>query len=124
MFDHKNFALNGLFPGLVSTRSVANLGHFEIEVIIEPVPSGGGGGGFYQPQKQVITKYKVKIRITRKGKVWAYEKIVGTTTAKVIAKLLKKKVEIPIVSVSNTSMVEQTEPQIKVTVNVNSNSKT
>lgn len=115
MFDHKNFALNGLFPGLVTTRSVANLGHFEIEVIIEPV-APSGGGGFYQPLKPSITKYKVKIRVTRKGKVWEYEQIVGSTTAKVLAKVLKKKVAEPIISVVHKSMVEENEPIIKVTI--------
>ena len=116
MFNHKNFALNGLFPGLVTTRSVANLGSFEIEVIIEPVTPSGGGGGFYHPLKPSDTKYKVKIRVTRNGKLWEYEKVVGSTIARVVAKVIRKKLAEPSILVTNTSMVENTEPVIKVTI--------
>ena len=123
MFNHKNFALNGLFPGLVSTRSVANLGHFEIEVIIEPVyPQGGGGGYVPRPLNDRPTKYRIVIRITRNGKTWKYEQIVSTAVAKVTAKLIGKTLVEPTVSVVNTSMVQQNE--VKVTANVNSKIKT
>jgi hypothetical protein len=117
VFDHKNFALNGLYPGMTSTRSIANLGHFEVEVTIEPVGPGFGGGGYYEPYSPSSTKYKVKMRITRKGKTWEYEQIVGSTTAKIIAKVIKVKVAEPAVSVINTSMVSN--PEVKVKVNVN-----
>jgi hypothetical protein len=84
-------ALNGLFPGLVTTRSVANLGVFEIEVIIEPTYPGGGGG--YVPGAKP-DKYKVTIRVTMKnGRVWNYSRVVTNTIARVIAKLTGVKFE-------------------------------
>jgi len=111
VFDHKNFALNGLFPGLVTTRSVANLGHFEIEVTIT---STGGGGAIF-PLGNKSNKYKVRIRVTRNGKTWEYESEVGSTMAKVIAKVMKTKIAEPSVSYTGISMAESREPQIKVT---------
>lgn len=68
MFSHKNLALLGLFPGLVTHRSVANLGHFEIEVIVKPVQptTTGGGSGWLHP----IKDHEVTVRITRHGKTW------------------------------------------------------
>jgi hypothetical protein len=75
----------------------------------------GGGGGYGFNFGSDSYKYKVKIRITRKGKTWEYETIVGQTTAKVLAKVIKKRVEAPTVSLVNTSMVESVEPIIKVT---------
>jgi hypothetical protein len=117
MFYHQNLALNGLFPGITTHRSVANLGHFEIEVIITPVPYSMGGGGYsYTPTGVGTDKYSIKIRITRKGKVWDYEKIVGVTTAKVFAKVIGKKITTPTISVLSTSMVEQVAPIIKVKI--------
>lgn len=92
MFNHKNFATGGLFPGLVSTRSIANLGHFDIEIIIEPVyPGTGGGFGIAKPDK-----YKVTFRVTTKnGKVWNYSKTVSVATARVVARISKIKMEEP-----------------------------
>jgi hypothetical protein len=37
MFEHRNMALDGMFPGLQSTFSIALRGEFETEVIIVPV---------------------------------------------------------------------------------------
>lgn len=115
MFDHRNLATEGLYPGLVSTFSIAVLGALEIEVIIEPVvPSVGGGGyGVVLPRKD---KYKIKIRVKRKDKVWNYESIVSSTTAKVIAKLMRVEKKEPEVVLENvTARVKQDiEPQIKV----------
>lgn len=111
VFDHRNFATQGLYPGLVSTRSVANLGHFEIQVIIEPVSQGGGG---WAPVGLSYDKYRIRIIVTRKGKTWEYEQIVSSTTAKIVAKVLKKKVAEPTISV-NSRIIESNEPEIKVT---------
>jgi hypothetical protein len=116
VFDHRNFATHGLFPGLVTTSSIANLGHWSVEVIIEPVVPTGGGGGFYTPLKPDITKYRVRIRITRKGKVWEYDKVVNLATAKVVAKVIGKTIQSPSITVGKTSMVEQVDPVIKVTI--------
>lgn len=117
MFNHKNAAVDGLYPGMTTHRSIANLGLFDVEITIEPQPSGSGGGGYYSPLNVGPTKYKVKIRITRKGKTWEYEQIVGLTTAKVLAKVTKIKIAEPTVSLVKTSMVEQTEVKVKVNVN-------
>lgn len=117
MFNHKNAAVEGLYPGMTTHKSIANLGLFDFEITIEPQPpSGFGGGGFYSPLNVGPTKYKVKIKITRKGKTWEYEQIVGLTMAKVLAKVTKIKIAEPTFSIVNTSMVENTEPVIKVKI--------
>lgn len=96
---------------------MANLGHFEIEVIIEPVyPNYGGGGWSPAPLGSATDKYIIRIRVRRKDKTWEYETVVRNTTAKVVAKLIGKKIDQPIVELVNTSMVENTTPTIKVTV--------
>lgn len=110
-------ALNGLFPGLVTTRSVANLGTFEIEVIIEPIrPSGGGG---YVPGDRK-DKYKVTIRISMKsGKTWKLERIVSNTLARVVARLMKIKLEVeetPQIVVHSVTATTESKPDIKVHV--------
>ena len=69
MFNHKNFALNGLFPGLVSHRSIANLGHFEVEIIVQPLPADQvkvGGSGWLSP----IQDHVIIVRIKKDDKVW------------------------------------------------------
>lgn len=139
MFNHKSFATEGLFPGLVTHRSIANLGSFEFEIelilldvegsgkvgnvegsgsVVPPIitPEGGGGGLLWEPARFGTNKYKVRIRITRKDKTWEYETDVSQATAKVLAKMLQTRVEKPTVSISNISMVENVEPKIKVTV--------
>ena len=116
MFDHKNLATEGLYPGLVSTFSIAVLGALEIEVIIEPVvPGFGGGGGFdvVLPRKD---KYKLRIIVRRKGKTWNYETIITDTTARVIAKIAGvKKKEASVVVESVQAKIDREEPTIKVT---------
>ena len=115
MIDHRNFALNGLFPGLVTTRSVANLGAFEVQVIIEPVQDLGGGGYSYHPYSPQLDKYKIRIIVTRKNKKWEYETIVGSTTAKIAARILNKKVAEPSIKVV-TNIRDSEQPTVKVTV--------
>lgn len=116
MFDTRNFATGGLYPGLVSTFSVASLGHLEIQVIIEPVfPEGGGaaGPGILRPRKD---KYKVKIIVRRKGKTWKYETTVSSITANVVAKFAGLVLKQPAVVVENVVAKVQTveEPTIRV----------
>ncbi len=112
MFDHKNFATGGFFPGRVTTRSIANLGSFEIEVIIEPVQPTGGGGGYYQPSKK--DKYKIRIRVSSKGRKWEYESIVNSLTAKVVAKLSGITLKAPEVQVKSVTVSQKITPTIKV----------
>lgn len=91
MFDHRNLAVEGLFPGLVTTQSVANLGLFDIEVIIQPIPVGGGGG--YAPTLKP-DKYQVTIRVTMKnGRRWTYTRVVSNTLARVFARLARINLE-------------------------------
>lgn len=113
MFNHKSFATGGLFPGLVTTRSVANLGSFEIEVIIEPVSPGVGGGGYHQPVK---AKYKIKIRVTRKNKVWDFESEITDVTARVMAKILRVELKKePTVQVTSAK-IKTNDPSVKVKI--------
>lgn len=110
MFDTRNFALLGLYPGITSTRSIANLGQFEVEIIIEPeVPSLGGGSGYISP---VPSKYILTIRVSRKGKTWETKSKISITTAKVIAKFLRK--ELPTVEVVDTKVIYKEEPTVEV----------
>lgn len=116
MFNHKSFATGGLFPGLVTTRSIANLGAFEIEVIIEPptpTPVTGGGGGYQRPIK---AKYKIKIRVTRKNKVWNFESEVNDVTARVMAKILRVDLKKePTVEVTSAK-IKTNNPSVKVKI--------
>jgi hypothetical protein len=98
----------------VTHRSIANLGSFTIEITIEPVGPTGGGYTYSPPSRS--TKYKIKIRVSRRGRVWEYEKLVSSTTANVFAKVINKKVVEPTVSIINTSMVEHKEPEIRVSI--------
>jgi len=115
VFDHKNLAVDGLFPGLATHMSIANLGSFGVQVIIEPVSYGGGGGYVTAPTGFKTDKYRIRIIVTRKGKRWSYERIVSTNTAKVIAKLAKIELNVPSISVGNITVNESAEPVVKVT---------
>lgn len=101
----------GLYPGLVSTFSIAALGQFEIELIPEPpeIPSYGGGPGLLLSPQPV--KYLLKIRVTRRGKTWNHESRISVTTAKVIAKFLGR--ELPTVAVLDTRVKQET-PEVEV----------
>lgn len=104
-------AVHGLYPGIVSTRSIANLGHFEIEVIIEPVAPGGVGGGYGGSRKS--EDYKITIRVTRKGKLWTQSYVVKKVVAKVFARILKRTNPF---GVNVTSVNIQENDEVKVTV--------
>lgn len=114
MFDHRNFALLGLYPGLVSTFSVAGLGQLEITLTpIEPeFQPGLGGGGYYGPRISSPTKYLLKIRITRKGKTWESQSTISSTFAKVLAKFIGR--ELPSVSVSQHQVITKEQPGIEI----------
>lgn len=89
-FFHRNFATHGLFPGITSHRSVANLGQYEIEIIVKPVTPtvGGGGGGWLHP----IKDREITIRITKNGETWETTQVTSKYFAdgliKVFAKLV------------------------------------
>lgn len=86
-FDHENFAVNGLYPGLVTTRSIANIGHLKVEVIIEPLGPGRGIADTTRLSKKK-DKYKVTIRVTYKSRVYEYTSIVSSWIASIYARLL------------------------------------
>ena len=67
MFYHRNLATHGLFPGVTTHRSVANLGHYEVEIIIRPVTGGGGGGTKWLTP---IKDREIIIRVTKDGETW------------------------------------------------------
>jgi hypothetical protein len=113
MFDHKNLALGGFYPGLVTTRSIANLGTFDVEVIIPPVvPSGGGGGYFPVARNQKPERYRVTVRVSYNGKRYEDSVIVDDYEARVIAK--KNGIKIftetdPMVSLNGVQVTDQQE---------------
>jgi hypothetical protein len=113
VFDPRSFATDGLYPGLFSTLSFAVIGAFDVEVTIVPVTPTGGGGGYSAPIKP---KYKIRIKVTRKNRVWNFESEINDRTARVIAKVLKidKKKE-PEVKVTSAS-VKTNEPSVKVKI--------
>lgn len=102
MFDHRSLATDGLFPGLVSTFSVAIAGALLLDVIIEPIIRPSGGGGYVPGARK--DKYKVTIRVSRNGKIWKYERVVTNTAARVLAKVLQVKLpEEPQITVHSVS---------------------
>lgn len=119
MFDHKNMAVEGLYPGLQTTFSIAMGGVFETEVIITPVvPSVGGGGWAPAPLHLRAKNFKVTVRVRYNG-VWYEEtQIVDEHQARVIAKLKGIKqfsTGNVMVSVNGIQIFEQ--EQIQVIVN-------
>lgn len=87
-FDHENFALNGLYPGMVTTRSIANIGHLKVEVIIQPITDVGRGTADTTRLSKKKDKYLVTIRVTYKTRVYEYSREVGRWEANVYAKML------------------------------------
>lgn len=98
----------------MTTRSIANLGAYEVEVIIEPVRPLYGGGGFVPGAP--LDKYKIKIRITKDGKSWRYEQTVSNRSARVLARLLRVKMpEEPTITVYSATAASSPPIDIKVT---------
>ncbi len=87
MFDHKNLALGGFYPGLVTTLSVANLGTFDVEVIITPVVSGGGGGYVPVVRGQKPDRYRVTVRVIHGQRRYEESIIVDDFQARITAKM-------------------------------------
>jgi|JI10StandDraft_1071094.scaffolds.fasta_scaffold21845_3 hypothetical protein len=119
MFLHRNLAVQGLSPGDLSTRSVANLGTFEVEVIITPIqpPSSGGGyvGGYSKPLPR---QFRITVRVKFNGKIYEDSQIVDEHRARVIAKFRGITVfssTDPMVSVNGMQILDKNEIQIRVT---------
>lgn len=85
MFSVQNLALGGFYPGLVTSMSIANIGIFDVEVIIQPVVSGGGG---YVPSRrnEKPERYRVTVRVIHNGKVYEESIVVDDHAARVSAK--------------------------------------
>lgn len=117
-FDHENFALNGLYPGMVTTRSIANIGHLKVEVIIEPVDDVGRGIADTTRISGRKDKYKVTIRVTYKNRVYEYSSIVGSWVANIYARMLgvelKKPVD-PTITMESVTVKRPEEITVEVT---------
>lgn len=89
MFEHKNMALEGMYPGMQSTFQIALRGEFETEVIITPVvPQYTGGGGFVSAPLHLRAKhFRVTVRVKFNGKWYEETQIVDEKEARVIAAL-------------------------------------
>ena len=115
-FDHENFALNGLYPGLVTTRSIANIGHLKVEVIIEPL--GRGGPVDTTDLSKRKDKYKVTIRVTYKSRVFEYYREVGRWEANIYAKMLGVELMTPpdpTITMESVAVKDPEEITVKVT---------
>jgi hypothetical protein len=96
-------ALLGLFPGVATTQTIANLGHFEIEIRISGGDSGGGPIFSGYPKRRapltgpipqnnysglVPYTYNVTITINKDGQYWTTTNTVDQSTAQVTADLI------------------------------------
>lgn len=118
MFDHKKMATHGLFPGTVTNLGVANMGVYDVEVIITPVVQNAGGGFSFAPLHRKPTHFRVTVRIKYNGKWYEDTQIVDEKQARVIATLKGIKnfsTNNVMVSVNGVQIYEQ--EQITITVN-------
>lgn len=118
MFDHKNMAVDGMYPGLQSTFQIAMSGVFETEVIITPVVPTGGGGFVSAPLHLRAKHFRVTVRVKYNGVWYEDTQVVDEKQARVIAQLKGIKSFSPgnvMVSVNGVQIFEQ--EQIQVTVN-------
>ena len=118
MFDFRNFAVDGLMPGLFSHSTLATAGAKDIQVIIEPVVQALSGGGYVPWNSGVSSKpdrYRVTITVTINGKRYSDSKIVDDTEARVIAKFngIEFDETVPMVSINGVQVFsEQTEIKV------------
>lgn len=88
MFDHRNYASNGFYPGLYEPFSAANNGILDKEVIITPViRDTGGGGGWVPSLSGKPDRYRVEVKLRYNGKEYIDSKIVDDNEARIIAEL-------------------------------------
>ena len=116
MFLHRQLATEGLNPNGLTHRGIANLGTFEVEVIIVPIPHPTGGGGGYN--RPLPRQFRVTVRVRFNGKVYEDSQIVDEHRARVIAKFRGIKMfsrTSPMVSVNGIQIMEEKEIQVRVT---------
>lgn len=115
-FYHANMALQGLHPDYLTTYSVATMGHFTVDVIIEPVTPerGVGSAGGAARSSSPKDKYKVTIRVSYKDRQWSYESVVDRQEASVMAKMLNQELVEPIVTVDSVTVTNRPDPIIDV----------
>lgn len=102
MFYHRNMAVLGLWPQLVTTEAVANQGHLQIEVIIQET---GGGSTFYEPIG-LPKRYTVYITATDGINTWKTEVPVDDFEAKVVADFLEIEVTEPTVVLTGYEIID------------------
>ncbi len=118
MFDHVNFAVDGLMPGFFNHASIANGGVFDVQVTIEPViPAPGGGYVPWTNASQVKPdRYRVTVVVTINGKKYSDSQVVDDNQARVIAKFngIEFDETTTMISVNGVQVIgEQT--QVKIT---------
>lgn len=87
MFNHKQLALDGMYPGLQQTFQIALRGEFDTEVIIEPVAPLPGGGWAPANKGTLAKHFRVTVRVKFNGKWYQDSQIVDEYKARVIAYL-------------------------------------
>ena len=115
MFLHRQLATSGLHPNGLTHRGIANLGTFEVEVIIVPIPQPTGGGGGYN--RPLPRQFRVTVRVRFNGKIYEDSQIVDEHRARVIAKfrgITNFSTSSPMVSVNGVQITEEKEIQIRV----------
>ena len=115
-FDHENFATNGLYPGLVTTRSIANLGHLKVEISIRR--KGGPGTARTTDLSRKEDKYIVTIRVTYGTRVYEYSREDGRWEANIYAKLMGVELSTlpdPVVTMDSVTVKQPEEITGKVT---------
>ena len=119
MFEHKNAALDGFYPGLVQHQPISNLGVYQSEVIIIPVYEDSEDGNYFNLKKKKKKKnpkyYIVVIRVFFNGKRYEEQRLVDEKEARVIAKLhgisFKQR---PLVSINGVQVLNQKQVEILV----------
>jgi hypothetical protein len=90
MFDHKQAALDGLFPG-TTHRLIASLGWFgfNVSIVVTPVVtplSQPGGGTAYSGE----TYYNVTVKVSYNGKSWETTRTMSSLKVKTLEKVIAK----------------------------------
>ena len=113
VFDPRDMATQGLFPGRTNPFSVSVMGHllFEVDIEIIAPERAGGSAGTGRREKD---KYRVTIRVSRKDRKWDFETTVSEWFANVLARFIGKKIIEPEVEVTSVTVRHKADPEIKV----------